>query len=108
MIPGVTVPLPRGTLMHKHAARLSELLDAADVARALLISVSTLRRMSDRREYPPLLRVTRGQYRVRRQDHEDWLAANWTEGRQARAELLAEHARYLLLHDRGRSGSGSR
>jgi hypothetical protein len=79
-----------------------DLVDAAEVAKALLISLTALRRMSDRREYPPLLRVTRGQYRVRRQDHEAWMEENWTEGRQARAELLAEHARYLLQKDRFR------
>lgn len=80
----------------------SDLLDAAEVAQSLLVTLSQLRRMSERREYPELLRVTRGVYRVRRQDHEAWMEQNWTEARKARADLLAEQAKYLLLRDRYR------
>jgi len=73
---------------------MSDYLDARDVARELLLtdrqgrpSVDRLRRMAERREYPELLHVTRGEYRVRRADHEAWVQGRMTMAEQARAEL---------------------
>ncbi|MFY9341145.1 MAG: hypothetical protein WAT39_01560 [Planctomycetota bacterium] len=74
-----------------------ELLDARFVTRELGITLPVLRRMSRKGEYPELLHVTRGVYRVRRVDHESWMAARWTSAEVAREELQAERARAALL-----------
>lgn len=66
---------------------MTDLLDAAQVARELLITLSKLRRMAAAGDYPELLRVSRGCYRVRRADHEAWMAGRWTMAESARAEI---------------------
>lgn len=76
---------------------MEDLLDAAVVARHLMISLARLQQLARRGEYPELLRIGRGQYRVRRVDHEAWYRANWTQAREARADLLAEQARAECL-----------
>jgi len=71
-------------------------IDAAEVAASLGISLGLLRRMSRRKEYPELLHVTRGTYRVRRIDHEAWESARMTSAEMAREELQAERDRAAL------------
>lgn len=66
---------------------LPELLDAQAVADCLGIKLEALRRMAARREYPELLHVTRGVYRVRLVDHQAWLEGRWTLAEAAAADL---------------------
>lgn len=75
----------------------STYLDARDVAMELHIKLATLRRMAARGEYPELIHVTRGQYRVLRSSHEAWLAGRTTSAVLARAELMLERARAELM-----------
>lgn len=75
-------------------------LDLRAVAKSLGVPLTTLRRMAERGEYPELLRITRGVYRVRAGDHEAWLASRWTSAEAARAELLHERAKAQLLGGR--------
>jgi len=63
------------------------LLDAKQVCDELGIKLDVLRRMAERGEYPELLHVTRGVYRVREDDHRSWMASRWTKAEQARVEL---------------------
>ncbi|MGE3171193.1 MAG: hypothetical protein AB7O97_01125 [Planctomycetota bacterium] len=53
--------------------------------------------MAERREYPELLHVTRGQYRVRRSDHQAWKDGRWTLAERERADLQWERMRAKLL-----------
>jgi hypothetical protein len=76
---------------------MTRLLDAKAVADDLGIPLEQLKRMARRGEYPELLHVTRGAYRVRKTDHDAWEAARWTKAEMAREELMAERARELLL-----------
>lgn len=75
------------------------LIDARDAAAELKLArgVPQLRRMAERREYPELLHVARGEYRVRLEDHEAFIAGRWTSVEKARADLQWERARELLL-----------
>ena len=66
---------------------LPELLDAQAVADCLAIPMSKLRTMASRGEYPELLHVTRGIYRVRLTDHQAWLEGRWTHAEAAAADL---------------------
>lgn len=66
---------------------LSALLDARDVCADLSIKLAKLRAMAERGEFPELLHVTRGEYRVRRTDYEAWQAGRWTRAEMARSEL---------------------
>jgi hypothetical protein len=77
--------------------RMSIYLDAKQVADDLGIKLDQLKRIARRREYPELLHVTRGVYRVRKTDHEAWEAARWTSAEMAREELAAERAREAIL-----------
>lgn len=74
-----------------------DLLDARTVAAQLLITVARLRTMAERREYPELLHVTRGEYRVRRADHEAWAAGRWTSAERAHTELVHARAKQAVL-----------
>lgn len=78
----------------------ADLLDAGKVASDLGITLRVLRNMARRREYPELLHVTRGVYRVRRTDHEAWMEARWTSAEMAREELQAERMRAALAEGR--------
>ena len=69
---------------------LPDLIDAQAVAECLGIKLDMLRRMASRREYPELLHVTRGIYRVRRIDHEAWMEGRWTFAEEAAARLTVE------------------
>lgn len=73
-----------------------DLLDAKDVAAELRVTLAALKRMARRREYPELLHVTRGEYRVRRSDHEAFKAARWTSAEMAREELQAQRDKEAL------------
>lgn len=75
----------------------SPYLDARTVAAELGIKLATLKRMSERREFPELLHVTRGEYRVLRSDYEAWRQGRTTSAVLARAELLLERARAELM-----------
>lgn len=68
-------------------------LNASAIAEALDIEFAALKRMARRREFPELLRVSRGVYRVRRTDYEAWEAARMTSAQMAREELTAERMR---------------
>ncbi len=78
------------------------LLDARDVAAELFpkmtpgAALRRLRGMAERGEYPELLHVTRGEYRVRTTDHEAWEQGRWTLTEKARADLAWERAREKL------------
>jgi predicted DNA-binding transcriptional regulator AlpA len=76
---------------------MEDLLDAREVARTLGVSVRRLEQLAKRSEFPELLRIGRGQYRLRRTDYEAWYRAAWTKEREARADLLAEQIRHELL-----------
>jgi hypothetical protein len=74
----------------------TDFLDARDVAAQLLLlnrrgkpDVARLRRLAERGEYPELLHVCQGQYRVRRSDHEAWMAARMTKAELEQAEFDA-------------------
>ena len=71
----------------------SSWLDAAVVARSIGVSLRTLQGMARRGDYPELLHVMRGVYRVRRTDHEAWLAGRMTRAEMAREELQAERVK---------------
>lgn len=73
---------------------------ADDVCAELRIGLAALKRMARRGEYPELLHVTRGAYRVLRTDHEAWKQGRTTSAEQARAELMAERAKAELLEGR--------
>lgn len=68
-------------------------LDASVIATELGIDLAALRRMARRGEYPELLHVSRGVYRVRRVDHESWIEGRMTKSEMAREELVAERMR---------------
>lgn len=74
-------------------ADLPELLDASHVASWLGISLPALRRMSARGDYADLLRVSRGVYRVRRVDHDAWIAERWTSAEKAADDMRAQTMR---------------
>lgn len=74
----------------------SPYIDARVVADELLITLTKLRRMSRRGEYPDLLHVTRGQWRVLRTDHEAWKHGRTVSAEAARAELMHERAKEAL------------
>lgn len=57
--------------------------------------------MAAKGEYPELLHVTRGAYRVRASEHEAWMASRWTKAEQARADLAWERVRAQILSSRG-------
>lgn len=68
-------------------------IDVDDVAEELGITKALLRRMARKREFPELLHVTRGKYRVRRTDYEAWLQGRMTGAEMAREEIAAERMR---------------
>lgn len=72
---------------------MSVWLDAKHVAAELGVKLEALQRMARRREFPELLHVTRGEYRVRRTDYEAWEQARMTSSEMAREELAAERMR---------------
>lgn len=71
-------------------------MDAADAASELLVTVDRLRKMASKRQFPELLRVAKGTYRLRRSDYEAWKAARWTAAEEARAELEWHRIRQSL------------
>lgn len=75
-------------------------LDAKQVAESLGITLASLQRMARRREFPELLHVSRGVYRVRRTDYEAWESGRMTSAEQARAELAAERMRAAVASSR--------
>lgn len=77
---------------------LPELLDAQAVADCLGIKLEALRRMAARREYPELLHVTRGVYRVRLVDHQAWLEGRWTLAEAASAQVKREAIRGVVVN----------
>lgn len=95
---GAAIPVPRASRVVSPGGNL---LDAAQVAADLLIPLATLRRMAAKGEYPELLHVTRGQYRVRAAEHESWMASRWTKAEEARASLAWERVRAQILTSRG-------
>jgi hypothetical protein len=74
----------------------SPYVDAKDVAAELLVTLPTLKRMAQHGEYPELLFVSRGNYRVLRSDHEAWKQGRTTSAIMARAELQLERAKAAL------------
>ena len=76
---------------------MSPYLDARTAAAELLVSLPVLKRMSQRGEFPELLHVSRGSYRVLRSDFEAWKQGRTTSAVVARATLLLEKARAELL-----------
>jgi hypothetical protein len=71
-------------------------LNASQIAETLDIEFAALKRMSRRGEFPELLHVSRGVYRVRRADYEAWEAARMTTAEMAREELQAERIKAQL------------
>ncbi|MBL8738426.1 MAG: hypothetical protein JNL12_18490 [Planctomycetes bacterium] len=68
-------------------------LDATEIAKSLGIELADLKRMARRRQFPELLHVKRGTYRVRHTDYEAWESARMTSSEMAREELAAERMR---------------
>lgn len=68
-------------------------LDAKQVADELGVTLAVLQRMARRREFPEMLHVTRGVYRVRSTDLAAWQEARMTSSEMAREELAAERMR---------------
>ncbi len=79
---------------------MSEWLDAKTIATSLDVTLEALKRMARRREFPELLHVTRGTYRVRRTDYEAWESARMTSAEMAREELAAERMRAACAGER--------
>lgn len=75
----------------------SPYIDARTAAAELLVSLPVLKRMAERGEFPELLHVTRGQWRVLRSDYEAWRQGRTTSAVLARAELMLERARAELM-----------
>lgn len=75
-----------------------EWIDCREVADELDLKggVALLRRMALRGEFPELLHVTYGEYRVRRQDYAIWQASRMTSGEVARAKLQEARIRQAL------------
>src|SRR5690606_8317598 len=93
---------PRGCFFAFFAGGgVSPLLDARAVAANLFPgrpdALAKLRRMAERGESPELLFVTRGEWRVRKSDHEAWEQGRWTCAMQARQELEWARVRGALL-----------
>lgn len=80
----------------------SDLLDVRPICRRLGIKVARLRSMAERGEFPELLHVDRGEYRVNRVDYEAWFEGRWTQAEKARADLQWERERERMLQ-RGRA-----
>jgi hypothetical protein len=79
---GTSAPLAPGKVSPR-----GNFLDAAAVADELLIPLAKLRSLSRKGQYPPLLEIAPRCYRVRREDHDAWVASRWTHAVAARAEL---------------------
>jgi hypothetical protein len=79
---------------------VSDWLDASTIAASLGVDLAVLKRMARRREFPELLHVTRGVYRVRRTDYEAWESARMTSAEMAREELQAARDREALAGGR--------
>ena len=75
---------------------MTQWLDAAAVAEDLGIGLGMLRRMARRGEYPELLHVSRGVYRVLRVDHEAWVSGRMTR-RLDQRELATRNETVLSL-----------
>lgn len=67
-------------------------IDARTVCAELGITLDTLKAMSLRGDYPELLRVTRGAYRVLRSEHEAWLTSSGIRHQKAASRLTARLA----------------
>lgn len=76
---------------------MSDYLTAAEVCAELRIKLAVLKRMSARGEFPEMLHVTRGEFRVLRADFAAWKAGRTTSAVLARAELQLERARAELM-----------
>ncbi len=72
---------------------MSAWIDAKEVATSLGIELAALRRMARKREFPELLHVSHGVYRVRRTDYEAWESGRMTSAEMAREEIQAERMR---------------
>lgn len=77
-------------------ADLPEMLDAVQVAKTLGVSIQRLVRMAERGEYPDLVCVSRGVYRIERAEHEMWVASRRATARAARAVIAAARVRDAL------------
>lgn len=80
---------------------MSDWLNASDIAASLGVDLAVIKRMARKGEFPELLHVTRGTYRVRRVDYESWEQARMTSSEAAREELRAERIKMQLA---GRAG----
>jgi hypothetical protein len=77
-------------------ADLAKTIDAIDVARQLGVSIKRLVRMAELGQYPELIHVTRGVYRVELSAHEMWVESRRSTACAARAELLHAKATEAL------------
>jgi hypothetical protein len=74
-----------------------DLIDAKLACRYLSVSLSSLRRMAINREFPELLHIRRGVYRIRKRELESWLQSRWTFAELDNAALRAAQIRDELL-----------
>ena len=81
----------------------SPYIDARAAAAELLVSLPVLKRMAAKREYPEMLFVSRGQYRVLRAAHESWKASRTIGAVTASAASAVELADQAAGHQ-GRRG----
>jgi hypothetical protein len=79
-----------------HVPNLAGLRDLRDIAAELLLPAAQIRAMVRRGEYPELLRVARGEYRVRVADHEAWKAGRWTGVEMAKQQIAAAFVKGAL------------
>lgn len=65
-----------------------KMIDCASIAKSFGIKLAKLLRMSERGDYPDILRVSRGCYRVNEAAHERWLEQNMLRRRATIAKLV--------------------
>lgn len=79
-------------------------VDAADVAELIGVSKKTLRRMSERKEFPDILIASRNRWLVYESDLADWLSGRWASSIRADQEVKALALREAAKNPRCRVG----
>lgn len=74
----------------------SSWLDAGAIAKDLGITLAKLRRMARDGQFPEMLHVSRGCYRVPRIDYDAWKQSRMTSAEMAREELQFERDKAKL------------
>ena len=60
------------------------------------MTLGKLQRMARAGQFPEMLHVSRGEYRVPQLDYESWKASRWTSAEKAREEMQFERDKAAL------------